>query len=400
MPVDLSRVGLEGIETAQRTLNSIAARESQAQQDALAMRKAELEEQDRALDQLAMQNTMSILEGRGINVNDPTATTEDFGELFDTLGTQYLKAGAPKRGKEFIEAGIDYRKKQSDIDKAEDDQEKVRLDNMITAGSWVAQNIGENESEYALFLAQLEDPENPVGGILGADNVKVLKETPWSPDLVNFFKSKAISIKDQAQLALTERGHRRQEQSLANTESYRKSLLQINQANLDERRRENARKEKVGGNKIDKAPTGDERKTAQRALVTTIKALDGVMPEDGTPEYEAVLHMTDDVVGRAKTILAENKGLTFPEAVEQAVAESEAAGDFSILEKPIESWMPFGFGDSVEKRGSYKRKGTTADNPIPLPQGDATTVRKKLVKGRFYNTPMGALKWNGTSFDQ
>lgn len=397
MPVDMSRFGLEGIETAQRTLNSEAARESQRIQDFIKMGEFENTEQDRAIDEQALNNAMEIAKGNGLTLEGPEASAEDFGQFFDTLGTQYLKAGAAKRGTEMITAGMEYRKKAADVDKADDDANKVRLDNMITAGDWVARNIGENESEFKLFLSQLDDPGNPVAAILGPENVQALNNAEWSPDLANFFRSKALSIKDQATLELTAQGHRRQEQANEDTEAYRSALLELNRANLEERRRENARKEKVEGTDVGKAATNAEIGSAKSIIINNVKALNGTAPEEGTPAETALNNMAEDIVGRAKIILSENKGVTFDEAVNQAVGESEAAGDFSILEDRTERFL---LPDKVTQRPAYQKKGRTAENPIQLPTGEPAVVRKKLVKGRYYTTPMGVLKWNGSSFDQ
>lgn len=399
MPVDLSRIGLEGIETAQRTMNSIAARKSQEIEDFVKLGTYEREEQDRAIDEAALNNAMAIAEGRGVDISSAAATPEDFGEFFDTLGTQYLKAGAAKRGKEFIEAGIDYRKKSAEVDAADDEAAQTRLENMKFAADWVAQNIGENDSEYQLFLSNLQNPDNPVAEILGRDNIEVLNKSEWTPELSNYFRSKALSIKDQATLELTARSHNRMERSLDNTERYRSALLELSNARLEEQRRANELRNKESGPDVGKAATNAEIGTAKSAILNTVKGLEGVAPEKGTPEEAALGHMAEDVAARAKVIVAENKGLTYAEAVNQAVSEAETAGDFSIIETRTK--RAFGIlPDSVARKGAYQKRGRSPENPINLPTGDEKSVRKRLVKGRYYQTPMGVLKWNGSSFDQ
>lgn len=380
MPVDLSRVGLEGIETAQQTLNAIEARKASEVNRLVEMGEFEREERDRQIDQEALTNAMTIAKGQGVDISAPDATAEDFGTFFDILGTRYAEAGAPKRAKEFIEAGIDYRKKAAEVDAADDEAAKVRLDNMFNAADWVARNIGENESEYQLFLSNLDDPDNPVGDILGRDNVEVLKQTPWSPDLSNFFRSKALSVKDQAQLEMTARGQARMERSLENTEQYRNAMLRLGNARLEEQRRATTLRQKESGPDVGKASTNAEIGTAKSVIFNTVKVLEGQTPDSvkGSPLETAVNAMAEDVAARAKMIVAENKGLTYAEAVNQAVGEAEAAGEFGIIEPAVETGW-FDFAKDKPAKVGYKRRGRTPDNPIPLPQD-----RKKWVRGRYY----------------
>lgn len=387
MPVDLSRIGLEGIETAQRTLNSMAQREALTSQTVIAEAEEARAAEDREIDKWAAGALDSIGRGTGVPGDHGISLGEvddDPAAVFNAIGERYLRAGAPKRGKEFIEGGIDLRKKIADTDKVRDDKEKVRLDNMFEAGSWVAQNIGENEAEYAVFLSQLEDPNNPVASIIGADNVAVLKNTPWSPELTNYFRSKALSIKDQASLALTERGHSRQETALNNTEAYRKQLIALNNANLEERRKEAARKAKADGPSVSSAPTGPERDSAYTAILQNVKIFNGVAPNKGTPERTALDSMTDDVASRAKQLVKENKGLLFNEAIEQAVGEAELAGDFAILEPAEEGFLGFG---AKPAKTDYKRRGKDAKNPLPLPSSKA-----ELIPGRYYKSADGTVE--------
>jgi len=387
MPVNLSRIGLEGIETAQRTLNSMAQREALASQTAIAEAEEERKAEDRAIDQWAAGALDSIGKGDGLpkgsGGNSLIAVDDDDpASVFGAIGQRYFRAGAPKRGKEFIEGGMKLRKDQFDIDKGRDEQSKIRLSNMIAAGDWVARNIGENENEYALFLGQLDDPNNPIAKIIGEDNIAALKSTEWSPDLANYFRAKALSVKDQATLALTERGQDRADRNLSMAEKRFAALGEIARANLEERKKENTRKDKADGPNVGKAPTNDERDTAFSSILNSIKALGGIKPAKDTPERIALDNMTDDIVGRAKIITTENKGLTFPEAVEQAVAEADAAGDFGILEKVEEGF----FFDTKTKTPSYKRKGT-AKNPLPLPK-----TRAALIPGRYYVDANGTVE--------
>lgn len=388
MPVDLSRIGLEGIETAQRTLNSMANRDALASQTAIAEAEEARVAEDREIDKWAAGALDSIGKGNGVPTDGGISlgeVSDDPAAVFSAIGERYLRAGATKRGKEFIEGGIELQKKIVDADKAKDDQAKVRLDNMIVAGKHVWEGLGdvENDNELKLFWAQLPDS---IKEILGPDNMAQLESIPYSPDWINMAKAKALSTYQQATLAMTERGQTRADENAKASAARYKALEELGRANLEERRRENARKEKVSGPNISTAPTASERDTAFSSILNNVKVLGGVKPDKDTPERIALDNMTDNIVGRAKVIIADGKGLTFPEAIEQAVGEAELAGDFAILE-PAEDGF-FGFGSKPAKIG-YKPKGKNAESAIPIRPGMS---KADLIPGRYYKGADGTVE--------
>lgn len=402
--VDLSRGILPGLQVADQLRNSRAARESQAQADMIALSNFEREQELEAIEAEAFQSLGSIVAGEG-GKNTRVAELEGDAEIGDkliALGNRVGKAGFSKRAQELLEAGLDAKKKVADTEKTYLDADDKRLEVMTETADWVARNLGENESEFRLFQSMLSNPQNAhIRRNLGEEHVAILENMEWSPELANYFRSKALSIKDQADLALRGRAADRQEKSAADTETYRAALLDINRGNLQERRNENARKAKADGGDVSKVGTPGEIASARAVIMNTVQALEGAARNDkgeiADPLVaDAISHMAENVVGRAKELIAENKGFTFDQAVEQAVMEAETAGDFEVIEPVVRAWR----SDIPQKPGKYKRKGMSTDNPIELPDGDAAAVAKKLVKGRYYNTPMGVLKWNGSSFDQ
>lgn len=409
MAVNLTMGILPGLETADKLRNSRLARETQAQENMIALGNYQQEQADRELDQRLSAETLaefqSIAQGDGRTKTGTLASEDaDFGDLMTRLGERYMAAGAPKRGKEMLEAGIDYTDKVSQVSKRQYEEQKVRLENMSKAGGWVAQNIGANENEYALFLRQLEDPNNPIANIIGPDNVEVLRNTPWSPDLVNFYRSKALSIKEQADLALSERRAVNAETATENARRNAEALRQIAALNAAERKRTNDLREKADGEKASTAPTPNQLNAVKDKLRTSVRALEGISWSDrGYPTNTDVANsfdaMAQDIASEAQRIVNQDRGITFAEAVDQAIMEAEANGDFSVIEAVVRpGWIP----DSAQKPGSYSRKpraGSEA-SPLTLPTGDETSVARQLKKGKYYNTPMGNLRWNGTSFDQ
>lgn len=393
MAVDLSRMGLEGIETGQRTLNSIATRRSQEVQDSIAMAEEARKNDELALDQLATQQASKIMLGEGVDITSPDASEDDMAKFMALTGSRLMSAGAPKRGKEMVEGALDLVKKRADINKAHDDAQQTRLENMEKAGKFMYEMLAdsENESEYKFNLANL--PEEIVN-ILGPENVEQLRQSPWSPEMQAFLKDKALSTYQQATLAMQAQNFRRLDQRAADAAFASREAIAIAWARHKESVRANAVKEKAGGSKIATAPTTDERRAAKAAILQNVEGLEFTsdMKEDD-PQLQAAI---DDIVGSAKQLLNQNQGLSFADAVNRAVLEADAAGDFTT----IRNFRDFGlFQTEGKKTTTYKRKGATKQTAMDLPSGTADVVRGQLKTGRYYKTKAGVLMWNGSEFE-
>lgn len=387
MPVDLSMVGLRGIEAGQNTLSAIANREALQTQTQIAQGTFDREQQQLELDRQAVENAKTIMAGEGRQFGGASTTEDDMARFMALTGSQLAAAGAPKRGAEMMEASLDLTKKRADINKAADDQDKVRLDNMITAGDYMYEMLSDsgNESEYQFNLANI--PDN-VKEILGPDNIETLKNTPWSPELVDYFKTKALSVKDQAQLELTAQGHRRQEQQAADLSTYRKATLEIARQRANAADRAQKAAEKAGGSNISKAASGDERLAIRSAIANVLPDMGFAVEakEDSLDLMGAI----NDLAAEAKQLVNDSPGLSFNEAANRAVLAAQARGDFESGSSYYD-WGLFKTGEVKEQ--TYKPKGKTKETPVPLPED-----KSKWVKGRFY-IKNGKVGQYGTDFE-
>lgn len=393
MAINLSQGILPGLQVADQLRNSAVARAAQEQKSMIELGQYEQEQAQLDAEAEAFQSLGSIMSGNGrpgAGSNLLEQEDQDWGETFTSIGARLAKAGFGKRGQELIEAGIDYQKKAADIEKTGADTDAKRLEVMNTTADWVARNLGENESEFNVFRSMLKDPRNAhIRENLGEENVAILEGMEWSPELVNFFRDKAISIKDQATLALTERGHQRLEQSARDTQTYRQALLSINRGNLEERRLDRIRKEKSGGPNMGTAASASEVATTKSVVLNSVSKLKGLTIE-GEVEV-AFNHMIESIAGQAKAIVAQNKGVTYVEAAEQAAMEAEAAGDFDIIKASSPKW--FGLATETTRTPKYERRGTSREKPLPLPED-----KSKWVRGRFYERN-GKIGQYGTDFE-
>lgn len=409
MAIDLSRGILPGLQVADQLQTSRAVRESQAQADMIALSKFEAEQEAAELDaQIAAQalsEVGSIARGDGRTASvDMSGGEDDPAALLSRVGQLYMQAGATKRGKEFLEAGIDYIDKASQVSKRQQDEQKARLENISKAAGYMFNTLGTagNDSEYQHIFNELP-PD--IAQILGEENVEALRNMEWTPDFQNYLRARALSVKQQADIALAEGRLRNAETATENARRIGEANTAINRARLEEQRRERERKEKEAGPNAATAPTTAQLNAVKDKMRTSVRALEGISWSDrGYPTDPEVANsfdaMAQDIASEAQRIVAENKGvMTFAEAVDQAILEAEAHGDFQIIEAIVRPWLP----DTPQKPGKYQRKprpGRSADNPAPLPKGSEAEVARQLKKGHYYSTPMGTLRWNGSSFDE
>ena len=383
MAVDLSRVGLEGIETGQRTLTAIANRESQALKDQIELGEYQQTQADLELDRIAVGNAKRIMAGEGREIGTENTTEDDMARFLALTGGQLASAGAPKRGKEMMEASLDLIKKRGDIAKQEDDHAKVRLENIAKAGEFFCEGLADvgNQSELDFFWANVP-PE--IQKIVGPEQIQQLSEIPFSPEWIDLAKVKALSTKEQAQLDLSARGHKRAEEAAADAKLARQAALDIRRDNLRIAEEREKRLSKAGGSNVSAAPTPNERKTAEAAIGRLIES-------DAQLDDASLFHLTEDIVGEAKQLLADSPGLTFPEAINRSVMAAKARGDFTSITS-YRAFGPFRTKGKVTGK-SYTPRRQEQDNPLPLPAD-----KSKLVKGRYYEKN-GKVGQYGTDFN-
>jgi len=390
MPVDLSMVGLKGIEAGQNTLNAIANREALQTQTAIEQGKFDREEADLELDRLAVGKVKSAMRGEGIDIDSGNVKDTDMASFMIRTGAEVAAAGGLKRGGDLVAAGLELQKKKADIAKTELETDKTQVELVTKVSDYVAEGIADvrNDSELQFFWDNL-DPT--IAEAIGPQKLEIMKRVPYSPDWIAMMRDQALSAKDAAQLDFQARSQSRADQVQADAKAYREASHDLAERRFAAAEAERKAKEKAGGTNIGSPIKNDERTTAEAAIRNTLG--------DKIPfNKQALFAATEDVVGEARRIVADSPGLTFPEAIQRAVMTSVAAGELGHLEEEETDVDGDGTTETVTTR-RYKARGRTEDNPLSMPTGDMKAVQSKLIKGRYYNTPMGPLKWNGSTFD-
>lgn len=399
MAVDLSMVGLRGLEQARQTLNDQAARGLVEQQTREQKIENDLAEKENEIQQQALDYLNGIATGRVKPSDSDMLGDPDFDSQatpLERIGRRMIDMGAVNRGAEYLKAGIDIRKKEDEMLTAKETREKTRLDNIISTASIVSKTIGvaRNESEWRYGLAQLKKMPDVVK-ILGEDQFAALEGMEFDPDVVKYFNDQAMTAKERADLDLRAMGEARQQRSAVELAEYRSSLLDINNANLEERRRENDLKHKEGGAKADTGPTEAQVKSAKAAVANVI--FQGKVPPKESQEYVAFEAGAQSIAARAQAMVRENKGLTWNEAVQRATTESQAAGDWSTLKVLMDhKFLGVRYRRTTEERGrQFKDRGSNPLDAIPMPAS-----KNQLKTGAYYITSRGIAKWNGSAFEK
>lgn len=399
MPVDLSMIGLEG----DRHYNAMQLAKAQTRQMNAAASGQEIENQQ-AASELAIQNEAlkklsSVAKGgpgsSGQDVVTPSGDTSK-GAPLEQIGALMIAGGAIKRGTEYLKAGVEIRKKESDMLNDVETRNKTRLDNIISVGNLFSQTMGtaRNQSEWEYGLQQIESrPE--VVEIFGKENFDALKKMQYDPNVAEFLNQRAMTAADRARLELQQQGNDREERSALDMAQYRRAQTQIAQGQLDARIREQEYKEKTDGKGAATAPTEADIKAAEASVANLI--FDGKVPGKDDPTYAAFKAGASDIASQARQLVKDNKGMDYGQALTRATLLSKTNGDWVAMTPEDDRGFikrTLGIGEPEEvPNAKFRGRGMKAVDAVEMP-----TDKAKLTKGMYYVTPRGIAQWDGTNF--
>lgn len=385
MPVDLSRIGIEGMEAADARANNAVARLSTAAQTQKTNIENQIAARDIALDQKAAAVLADIKSGKiKQDVTSLFGDTNDDSSArpLEIVGDVLLSGGAIKRAIDALKEASNIRRDESLNARAEFENAKDQVDTVLKTANAVAQTIGvaRNESEWRYGLSQLREH-----GIMPEEQLSALEGMDYDEDVVAYLNEQAISAYNRAQLQMTSSrdavNKRQADSRIANS----RALTQIAQGRLKLAQEAAARAAKNG--KSVNAPTTDQRKAAEAAIVNQV--FKG-KPPTTADQKAAMAAGVQAVAARAQALVRENKALDYDTALNRAIIESQAAGDWEETTEGALWWK--------EDKVSFG-KGRTPATAITLPQtAEGKPDATKLKKGKFYITAKGTARWNGKAF--
>lgn len=387
MPVDLSKIGLEGQESFYRRMNSAAqSKIMAANADAQALEN-EHTRKINELNTVAQGKLSSIMNREPQPMEDP----EEFASRMDSLssplkmvGEVFMQGGATEEAMEFFKAASEIDKRESDIqnDVAKDQQN--RLENIIKGADVVGRFLGtaKNEDEWQFGLDQIEKAMEDGVFVMDPEHFEQIRQLPFTPDGAAFFKERAMSAAQQANVELREITNDRLERIHQLNSEYKERSTRLSEQRLAEQKRHNRAMEKNSGTKPVTAPNKDQLKAARVALEAKFGA-DGDLDKN-TVQFQAA---TNYVASQAMQIVRENKAIDYDTALRQAMMRAERSG---ILSRNAKLWR-----DDELIFASGKLPESAA--PIPVKK-DGTPDRGKLKKDHYYITSRGSAKWDGSQF--
>lgn len=387
MPVvDLSNIGLEGQQAFASRMTTLAQgkqMEASAREQELANQETERMNQ---LNQEASAALSSLSKGDRVGSNvDADAVASRMDSLANPLEVTadiYAKGGAPGKAMELYKAASEIRKRESDIENDAVLAEQRRLENIVKGSDLVSRTLGiaRNQSEWEHGIEQLREQ-----GIMEPEYLEQLSQMEYNPDVAAYFNEQAISAADRARNAISTAGQERLERQSAATRAQeeRKIRLQAQRDTAQERHRVWERK--TGGKNAPSATSPSERDilSAKRMLKTEVFR---DIPDDD----EDLAAASEYVASQAKSILQNNKAITWDVAVQQAILRGQQDGALSIDSGKTRDW--FDPRSDVPAKAKFKAPlGRTPEAPAPVPK-----TEKEMKKGHYYISSKGIVQWDGS----
>jgi hypothetical protein len=389
MPVDLSKVGLEGIESYYSQMESAARTrklDSSTQAEQAEIEQAERmqqlgEEAARALDDVANR--------RKTPADDAEAAGEDMESLADPLeimGRTFARGGAVKQAAEFLSKASEIRKRESDIKDGEVTRQQNRLENIIKGADIVGRKLGgaQNDDEWNQGLKEVE-----AAGVIEPHLMEQLKSVGYDPDTAAYFRDQAVSAAQKATLDMQQQGLEQRDRHYTVSARNAAARLELAQRAQRELEKHRAAQEKAAGNKAPGSivPTAQDIKSAETVLRGS--AFQSVDLADAQNKAD-LASASQYVASQAKALLRNNKALDWETALQQAAITAQQSGIFKTT--PGTDGI-FGTGILADK------KRVEVVTPAPLPVKNKKVDTTQLKKGTIYMTARGRARWNGTAFE-
>ena len=292
----------------------------------------------------------------------------------------YMRGGDPATATQLINAAQNVGYKEAQTQSA---QSKVGLNNInreLKAASLVGQYLGNAQSpaDWEAGLNQLA-----ASGAIPSREMRLLANTPYSPQTVQRLHDASINAATQARLALA----KSQQQATA---AYREAEIRLRGAEIEmqrqreiDRKQEALRKIKTG---IYSSPSSADVNNAMSALKSFYGNVELGNNAEGNKNLTALNDMAEQVAQQAKDAVRANPGLTMEQAMQRAAFKMYQSGEYRFNQGGF-----FGGGKGLAR----VQDGTSANRAMPLPMDSEGKVSASgLVNGKIYITARGPASWN------
>ncbi len=380
MPVDLSKIGLEGIESYY----------SQQESKSRANYNNVLAEAGRAkIDQDARNEEISRMASLAAGKANADIEDDSQAGYMETLAHSMIDLGGVEMGSELLKKASEVRENEAQAGNAEATQRKTQLEMGIKTSEYVSNvltNAGDSPEEFNTAIGLLETAASAGEISMPEGSLAKIKEMGWSPEVVKVYQDFAIKAKDQYHLDLQSQ----QEQRLADN-------VRIAQNNADrlfhlavnrDQRAEEAQQfaEKQGGKNKPTAlvPTAVQLADTRTFLKATHFSTVVETKNEKNPAIDtAATYIASDALQRVK----DNPALPWALAQQQSLTQAIADGVLYDVKTDTAGRNPNRTTHMVDPTKGLGKTPATALVPKRDPQGKPTG----LVVGKYYSDGNGGI---------
>lgn len=401
--VDLSMVGIAGQNAAAERFLTMAQAENTQATAALNTQNARAQELQNEeterfnqIDQIAAERLNLLASGQA-PTDDPYAAAFARGNAaqggddqqsaaiqMEVLADTFERNGAPSRAAAFRTEAMKIRKQEAEIANGAVLADQRRLENIQRGTEVVSSTIGvaRNEAEWEYGKREIQAAMDRGVFVIEPELWGQIRQMPYDPEVAAYFRDKALTAKEEADLELKRITEARQAQQGALRLAQGEARLRISAAQAAETRRHNEVTEKNAGRSTQLATSlGDnDRDSIVASLLSgplkNFKA-DGYTTRQ-LKDHPEVIAAANQIGEDTKRILAETPGITFETAKNRAIILAEQSG----------------FLSSGDEGGLF---GIGAEAPSVAKILPANATEDTLVDGEVYRTALGVGKWNAST---
>lgn len=378
MPVDLSNIGLQGLESHQQRMESASrVRESESRVASQQIEREAFERKQALADEASARlNALSQRKGTGsFDASSVADQMESLADPLETVADVYLRGGAPETGMDFLKNASEIRKRESDIENDEVLGQQRKLENIIKGADVVSRYLGQakNQSEWDYGVDQLRKQ-----GVMEPDLIDQIGKMPYDPDVAAYFNEQAISSADKARLDMTSQTEARISKKDRIDALQADQRIRMQAARDAEAARHNKAIEKASGGKTSATvpPNSDAMRSVKAALRNTVYTKLGDVKEGKEgPDFGAAAEF---VASTAQTLVRDNKAMDWNTAVQRAILQGQQSNAFGT-----EAGETHWFKKDEPDTAKFDGQGLTVETAIPPPV-DKNGKVTGLKRGRWY----------------
>lgn len=393
MPVDLSRIGLDGIQQANQTRLMQAQAANLDSDTRLQQLQAEEAEIERRLDDQAAQLMQRLGSGNSIS-SSPLTDGEPLNrsDMLRKIGDLYVSGGASKRGKDLYSIANDLDTTENTLKNDVLNRQQDILDNTAKQSDIVARTLGSAKNQSEWDVARFKIFNNPA---FTKEDLALLAQLPeeFDPNVAALLNEQALTAYQRATLELNKHTAERADAIAQHNMRVQDGQLRIAQERLKVAERDLELRERTGTSST--TPTTQEVELARRKIQEKIFA--GKSDSIAKPNNAIAINTgAAAIASRAKAMLREDRAIDWDTALNRALIESQEAGDWNFTDT-VSRVPVLGIEVSREKGTgatfSQKANGSKS-RPLP-PQSDPS----KAIPGKYYTGKDGKVyKWTGQGF--